>query len=312
MEGYDIIGDIHGEYLSLVRLLEQLDYRPIDGVWQHESRTVIFLGDFIDRGLLQRKVLNLVMPMVEQGHALAVMGNHEFNALAFHTPSETGGTWLRPRSDKNIRQHLAFLVDYLSCEEEMQEVLAFFRTLPLWLDLEGLRVVHACWSEEIISRLEEKHAGTRLTEELLRQASTAGTSEYDDLETLLKGRELPLPAGKTFPDKDGTPRDAIRVRWWDKRVTTYQEAYLGPEESREKIPEVPTDGKHLLEYGEDEVPVFLGHYWMAGEPVPLAHNIACLDYSVAKPGGKLVAYRWSGERRLCQDHFVQVNRVEQT
>ena len=312
MDGYDIIGDIHGEYLSLVKLLEQLDYQPIDGIWQHQSRKVIFLGDFIDRGLQQRKVLDLVMPMVDQGHAKAVMGNHEFNALAFHTRSEDGATWLRPRTNKNIRQHLAFLCEYLEREEEMQQVLGFFKKLPLWLDIEGLRVVHACWSEKIIRRLEAKLAGARLTEELLRQASTAETPEYNDLETLLKGRELPLPGGIKFLDKDGTSRDAIRVRWWDKRVTTYRQAYLGPEESRSEIPEVSTEGEHLLEYGEDEVPVFLGHYWMTGEPAPLAHNIACLDYSVAKPGGKLVAYRWSGERRLRQEHFVQVNRVEQT
>ena len=312
MDGYDIIGDIHGEYLSLVKLLEQLDYQPINGIWQHQSRKAIFLGDFIDRGLQQRKVLDLVMPMVAQGHAQAVMGNHEFNALAFHTRSEDGAAWLRPRTNKNIRQHLAFLREYLDDETEMQQVLGFFKTLPLWLDIEGLRIVHACWSEEIIGRLETQHAGARLTEELLRQASTAGTSEYDDLETLLKGLELPLPAGKTFLDKDKTPRNAIRVRWWDKRVTTYQQAYLGPEESRSEIPEVSTEGEHLVEYGEDEAPVFLGHYWMTGEPAPLAHNIACLDYSVAKPGGKLVAYRWSGERQLRQEHFVQVNRVEQT
>jgi hypothetical protein len=31
------------------------------------------------------------------------------------------------------------------------------------------------------------------------------------------------------------------------------------------------------------------------DPVPLAPNIACLDYSVAQLGGKLVAYRWDGE-----------------
>jgi hypothetical protein len=49
---------------------------------------------------------------------------------------------------------------------------------------------------------------------------------------------------------------------------------------------------------------------MEGEPAPLARNVACLDYSVAKPGGKLVAYRWDGESRLEPDRFVWVERVE--
>ncbi|MEZ5249987.1 MAG: hypothetical protein R2713_12480 [Ilumatobacteraceae bacterium] len=29
----------------------------------------------------------------------------------------------------------------------------WFRTLPLWLELPGLRVVHACWSDEHIELL---------------------------------------------------------------------------------------------------------------------------------------------------------------
>lgn len=65
-----------------------------------------------------------------------------------------------------------------------------------------------------------------------------------------------------------------------------------------------------MEYSHDEPPVFLGHYWLEGDPEPLAPNIACLDYSVAKPGGKLVAYRWSGERELRRENFVWVNRLE--
>jgi hypothetical protein len=42
----------------------------------------------------------------------------------------------------------------------------------------------------------------------------------------------------------------------------------------------------------------------------LADNIACLDYSVAKPGGKLVAYRWDGEKVLNKNKYVFVDRVE--
>jgi hypothetical protein len=49
---------------------------------------------------------------------------------------------------------------------------------------------------------------------------------------------------------------------------------------------------------------------MEGEPVPLAPNIACLDYSVAKPGGKLVAYRWDGEKVLDPGKYVTVERIE--
>lgn len=303
---YDIIGDIHGEYDALVRLLEKLGYRQGADGWRHTERTVVFVGDFIDRGVAQKPVLDTVMQMVGQGNALAVMGNHEFNALGFHTPKqEQTAQWLRPRTDKNVKQHIAFLQAYLDKPDELQTVLEFFRTLPLWLDLGDIRIVHACWSQEVMTRLAARHKASHLSNKLLALASRKGTQEYQDLELLLKGKELPLNNASFF-DKDGTERNEIRVRWWDAAATTYQQAYLGPESARTSIPDDDTHGAHLIEYSHDAPPLFLGHYWMSGTPEVLAPNIACVDYSVAKPGGKLVAYRWQGEQRLRNDHFVWV------
>ena len=59
-------------------------------------------------------------------------------------------------------------------------------------------------------------------------------------------------------------------------------------------------------YATDAPPVFIGHYWLDGEPKPLASNVVCVDYSAAKAGKKLVAYRWNGEQRLTKDHFVSL------
>lgn len=47
---------------------------------------MIFLGDFIDRGPKIRETLQIVRAMVDAGTALAVMGNHEYNAICFHSP----------------------------------------------------------------------------------------------------------------------------------------------------------------------------------------------------------------------------------
>jgi len=134
--------------------------------------------------------------------------------------------------------------------------------------------------------------------------------KFRAVETLLKGKEIKLPRGQQFLDKDKNPRHAIRVRWWDGDARTFRRAFLGPEAARSHIPEDPIDVDHLINYGSDKPPVFVGHYWMDTEPDLLAPNIACLDYSVAKPegGGKLVAYRWNGEQRLDKGNFVYVVR----
>ena len=60
-----------------------------------------------------------------------------------------------------------------------------------------------------------------------------------------------------------------------------------------------------LGYSLELPPVLFGHYWFSGQPSPLAPNVACLDYSVAK-GEKLCAYRWSGESVLSENNFVYV------
>jgi hypothetical protein len=284
---YDIIGDIHGHSRSLNALLEKLGYMKEAGVYRHPSRKVIFLGDFIDRGDFQCEVLAIVRPMVEAGAALSVMGNHEFNAIAYYTPDRETGGYLREHSKKNFDQHEAFLGAYKSSSADYEDTINWFKTLPLWLDLGDLRIIHACWDKHHIAEILQYQDGDHyLGEDLLRMSCRKGAWQ------------------------DGNVRHNIRVRWWDRRVTTYKDAFMGPESARTHIPDDEIESDHLVEYSHEAPPVFLGHYWMEGEPVPLAPNIACLDYSVAKPGGRLVAYRWDGEQTLSRDKFNWVDREE--
>ncbi len=99
---YDLIGDIHGHSEPLVELLEKLGYRLSDGVYRQPDRRVIFLGDFIDRGPNQRDVIKIVRPMIEEGAALSVMGNHEFNAIAYFTEDpDDPGQYLRQHTSSS-------------------------------------------------------------------------------------------------------------------------------------------------------------------------------------------------------------------
>ena len=106
---FDIIGDIHGCSKSLISLLEKLGYKQKNGIYQQTGYQVIFLGDFIDRGPYQREVINIVRPMIDNGFAQSVMGNHEYNAIAYATPNKEGKDFLRQHNIKNDRQHQAFL-----------------------------------------------------------------------------------------------------------------------------------------------------------------------------------------------------------
>jgi len=302
---YDIIGDIHGHAEKLIELLEKLGYSISPSGYCHPSRKVIFLGDFIDRGehLKQHRLLmSVVMPMIESGHAFAVMGNHELNALAYHT--NHNGEPLRPHSEKNTKQHQAFLNEYANDPEALEQVLIFFYSLPLWLDLGDVRIVHACWSECDIEQLRAVASDGKISPELLPQIAHPDGNLYHEAETILKGVEVELSHGVSFLDKDDTERREVRVQWWNNDALTLGEVALPSSLDIGRAGETLIP-KNTPKYESDLPPCFIGHYWMSGIPAPLTHNVACLDYSVAK-GGKLVAYRWSGEKYLKQSNFVSV------
>lgn len=304
---YDIIGDIHGYADELKALLERLDYSKKDGCYRHAERKVIFVGDFIDRGPQIAEVLELVRAMHEADAALSVMGNHEFNALAFHTPDlRAPGKFLRPHIEKNLKQHGETLRQL--SESELQSYLGWFRSLPMWLDLGDLRVVHACWDDIHIAVMKQKlkeHGG--VTDEFLLEATTVGSELFEAVDDVLKGKDIWLPEGMTYDDKDGNPRRKIRVKWFHDPQAHTLATYAMTHEY--ELPENELDSSVIdraRPYGSNEPPVLFGHYWFRHpRPHRLAANVACVDYSVAKHG-LLCAYRWSGERELLDDHFVWV------
>ncbi|WP_461535411.1 metallophosphoesterase [Spongorhabdus nitratireducens] len=304
---YDIIGDIHGHGTELELLLEKLGYSLSNGAYRHPERTAIFAGDFIDRGQEERKVINICRPMVEQGSALAVMGNHEFNAVCYATRVVgSEDDYLRShRKPRNTTEHAAFLAEYPFESPEHQETIAWFKTLPLFLELDGIRVIHAVWHHPSLRIAKPWLDGKNcLKPDAYHAASDKDHPLYDAVEHLLKGIEMPLPAGESFQDFGGTIRTSARIKWWkDKATTLDQVAILAPPEPLKTI-KLPEDRYRY----QDDIPLFFGHYWFGGRPEPTSDKLACVDYSVAKPGGKLVAYRWSGESNLSADNYLWVTR----
>ena len=304
---YDIIGDIHGHGTALSELLKKLNYTEQNGVFRHPERRVIFVGDFIDRGSEHRKALTICRNMVEQGSALAVMGNHEFNAICYGTPDpENTGVFLRKHSESNRQAHQAFLDEYPLGSAEYKDMIDWFRTLPLFLDLDAIRVVHAVWHQPSLKVLQPWiNVDHCLLADAYVQASRRGSDVYNAVENLLKGIEFKLPEGYSIKDQSGKVRTEVRLKWWDELATRLPEAATNT--GNVDLPEMDLPG-NIYRY-RDSVPLFFGHYWMQGNPETLSPNIACVDFSSKSENGKLVAYRWQGERILNDDHFVWVDRV---
>jgi hypothetical protein len=302
---YDIIGDIHGHADRLIELLEKMGYSAQSGTYSHPKRRAVFVGDYIDRGPQIPEALQIIKSMADSGNAIALMGNHEYNAICFHIEKKSGGH-LRKHSIKNIMQHYETLRQFHQKQDDYIAYIDWFKTLPLYYENDYFRVVHACWEKEHIEFLDSKLTENRLDEVHFGEASNKQNKLYEIVEVVLKGKEIPLPPDYAFLDKDKNQRSEMRIKWWENPITTNVRD-LSVIEMLD-LPKRLIDRsqmKSLSYYSADEKPVFFGHYWLSGAPVLYRHNICCLDYSVAKKG-LLVAYQYDGETTLKNDNFVFV------
>lgn len=151
---FDIIGDVHGCADECGTLLERLGYavaresrdgEPRYRVVPPPGRKAVFVGDIVDRGPRVADALRLVMDMVEDGHALCVMGNHEAKVEK----------WLGGR-DVKVGHGLQASIDSLSAQSEAFRARArrFIGGLVshVWLDAGRLAVAHAGIKAEMIGR----------------------------------------------------------------------------------------------------------------------------------------------------------------
>lgn len=303
----DVIGDVHGHADALEALLSKLDYAHRGGAWRHpDGRRAVFVGDLIDRGPRQCDTVKIARDMIEAGSGLAIMGNHEFNAVAYATPDPAEpGLHCRPRRGKNIALHAAFIEAVGGADgAKHHEHVDFFRELPLWLDFEGLRIVHACWSQVAIDALRPHlDADNRLTESGFHASFAKGSTAYAATEILLKGPEMTLPGGLSYRDAQGIVRTRTRTRWWDEAAVTIRAACVEASVA-DLLGEDPLPEEAVIALDASK-PVLFGHYWLRGVPHLLSPERACLDFSVAK-GGVLCAYRYDGEARLDPDKLVWV------
>jgi hypothetical protein len=322
MIAYDVVGDVHGFSKKLEGLLEAMGYvNSGRGYKAPSGRKLVFLGDLIDRGPGQVRTLEIARTMVDSGDALCIMGNHEFNAIAYATQDPlTPGECLRPnrgetaKCAKNREQHAEFLAQVGEGSAQHRSWVEWFRTLPPFLDLGGIRVVHGCWDEAAVSTLVSAGwgPGSVLSDSLLyevgRTANASRPSPALDARKLLTcGLELPLPEGRFILDKSGHKHYEVRIANWRELAREFHEVALVPAGQEELLQgmEWPAD---LVIAKIEGSPVFVGHHWFTGHPKIESTKLACLDWSAAKDG-PLVAYRWDGEQELSNDKLVWVGKT---
>lgn len=303
IEGYDIIGDVHGCHDALVSLLERMDYRLDGGVYRCRGRKAVFLGDMIDRGPAIVATTRLIRGMVDAGEAWCVLGNHEYQAISQSPVFPLDGDTTRSRSlGQTLRQ-------FAPHAGEWNRLVAWMRAQPLCLEFPHFRAVHACWDTLKIDRLRELNPACHLEQDsFLARVLTRGTEERRIVERILKGVSLPLPEGFSIRGRDGVERDRFRSAFWHPEPRTWGDVAFQPDALPAELLTRPLSDEQLARlplYGEQQKPLFVGHYWRSGTPSLLTRNVACLDYSAVR-AGSLVAYRMGRESSLDPAHFVWI------
>jgi hypothetical protein len=301
---YDVVGDIHGHALELKSLLKLMGYKKFGNSYGHPERKVLFLGDYIDRGPEIPETLDIVRNMVESGNAIALMGNHEYNAVCVNTMHPEKGSPLRQLTPKNLKQHEETLLQFATAMNDYDDYIQWFSQLPLYFENEFFRAVHATWHQDLVNRFNHMNGGNRFSSQrMIVRSASGGEDEFEIVDVLLKGKEIDLPAGISFTDKDGNERKRVGVKWWMfSKSANLKELSLFPVNN---LPDVQVK-EAFPGYDPTDKPVFFGHYWMKGLPNLQAPNVCCLDYSVAK-GGHLVAYRHDSGSKLNTRNIVWVN-----
>ena len=302
----DIIPDIHGQAEKLRLALKNLGWRRNGTTWKHPEpdRQIVFLGDFIDRGPENAAVIRIVRELMDAGRAQAIMGNHELNAIHFHTTDPETGAPLRPHDTDNLFQHGSFLKEFPLGASHTKNVLDWMTSLPLFIETDEFRAVHAAWIHSAIDDLRRQTGAGVLSADQLIRAGRKGDTFYDLAEAVAKGPEARLPHPHSFMDKGKKVRHHVRVKWWNGDARTWRQVAMSVPDINQLPDALLPDDLVTAIYPDWDLPVFFGHYWMSGAPELQSANALCLDYS-AGTDGPLVTYELiAGDEKLDPSRII--------
>jgi len=145
------VGDIHGRDDLLARLLDRIQ---ADAYGFTGALKLVFLGDYVDRGVASREVLARLIGLDLPGFGFTFLkGNHEAAMLDFLKAPDIGPDWVAfgggaTLLSYGVRAELVQRARFAEAREELLHNLPtdhvqFLRTLSGWLRIGDYAFVHA-------------------------------------------------------------------------------------------------------------------------------------------------------------------------
>jgi hypothetical protein len=280
MNGYDIVGDVHGYAEKLKRLLGKLGYETSNNSFRHPlARKVIFVGDLINRGPDSAKALKIIQRMHDQKQAFCVLGNHEFKLLQ------------------------QYVRDPSSINKKILDFIPWIKTLPFFLEFPEFRVVHAAWHFSSIAKLKNQNVEN---EKFIRSTILPNSEFKNAIRIILQGIKVPIPSELTYLDRFSVKRNKARIRWWEKEKKVLNGTDFFPICKKLKLSNFENKGEHSCEYySKNEKTVFFGHYCLPEFEPKIINNIVCIDGCVTCD--KLLwAYQFYHGEKPSNQRFVKI------
>lgn len=283
MNGYDIIGDVHGYALLLKILLKQLGYTAKENSYFHPlGRKIVFVGDLINRGPDSLKVLSLIRKMHTEKQAFCVLGNHEFRLIQ------------------------NFVKKPSSIDRNLVEFIPWIKSLPFFLEFPQFRVVHAAWHFSSVEKLKNQSVkddnfifSTMLPESELKKS----------VQILLQGIQVTLPQNWSYYDRFGIKREKARMRWWEKERNNINGSNFFPKSEKYIHSSFKKNAELEIEYyPKSEKPVFVGHYCLPPKEPKINDNIICVDGCVTCDK-VLWAYQYNNDRVINEDGLISTKEI---
>lgn len=132
---YYAVGDIHGRLDLLNTLLAKIEGHAAG---RPGSKTLVFLGDYIDRGPDSAGVLDRLIAGPPPGidRQVCLLGNHEDLMIRVARGEDRGGIWAFNGGDKTVES-------YGNNRSRFDRHIAWLSTLPTYLHEDGFYFVHA-------------------------------------------------------------------------------------------------------------------------------------------------------------------------
>ncbi|MGC8748459.1 MAG: metallophosphoesterase family protein [Candidatus Kapaibacteriota bacterium] len=140
-----VVGDVHGCYLTLKKLLTEI-------VKINSEDMIYFLGDLIDRGPRVKQTVDYVLSLWEKGNAVAIRGNHEDMLLKSISDPFALLNWEYNGCESTLR---GFNVNHPS--DIPNGYLHFFESMPFFVELEKFILVHGDLNFDLDNPFEDKY-----------------------------------------------------------------------------------------------------------------------------------------------------------